>query len=145
MRQGGGFVCSFFEGLVLVDALFDEDALERSPEVLLFLLAEEDFQFLAEEILRALNAVAQELADSREEWLLFVDDAAVGRDADFAVGEGIECVNGFVGGNTRGKRQTDVRSGCRHIIDTADTDLALFDSLEDGFDERRRGLPCWEF
>ncbi len=58
MRQGSGFVCCFFEGLVLVDALFDEDALERSPEVLLFLLTEEDFQFLSEEVLRALDAVA---------------------------------------------------------------------------------------
>ena len=28
MCQGSGFVCCFFEGLILVDALFDEDALE---------------------------------------------------------------------------------------------------------------------
>ena len=78
MCESRGFVGSFFEGLILIDALLDEDSLERSPEVLLFLLREEDLQLFAEEVLRALYAVAQELADGREERLLLVDDAAVG-------------------------------------------------------------------
>ena len=78
MCESRGFVGSFFEGLILIDTLFDEDALERSPEVLLFLLREEDLQLFAEEELRTLYAVAQELADGREERLLFVDDTAVG-------------------------------------------------------------------
>ena len=78
MLESSGFVRSFFEGLILIDALLDEDALERSTEVLLFLLREEDLQLFTEEELRALYAVAQELADGREERLLLVDDAAVG-------------------------------------------------------------------
>ena len=78
MFQSGDFVGSFFEGLILIDALLDEDTLKRSTEVLLFLLREEDLQLFAEEELRALYAVAQELADGREERLLLVDDAAVG-------------------------------------------------------------------
>ena len=78
MLQSSGFVSSFFEGLILIDALLDEDALERSTEVLLFLLREEDLQLFAEEVLRALYAVAQELTDGREERLLLVDDTAVG-------------------------------------------------------------------
>ena len=78
MLESSGFVRSFFEGLILIDALLDEDTLKRSTEVLLFLLREEDLQLFAEEVLRALHAVAQELADGREERLLLVDDAAVG-------------------------------------------------------------------
>ena len=78
MCESRGFVRSFFEGLILIDALLDEDTLKRSTEVLLFLLREEDLQLFAEEVLRALYAVAQELADGREERLLLVDDAAVG-------------------------------------------------------------------
>ena len=78
MLESSGFVSSFFESLVLIDAFLDENTLERSTEVLLFLLREEDLQFFAEEVLRALHAVAQELADGREERLLLVDDAAVG-------------------------------------------------------------------
>ena len=78
MCESRGFVGSFFEGLILIDALLDEDTLKRSPEVLLFLLREEDLQLFAEEVLRALYAVAQELADGREERLLLVDNAAVG-------------------------------------------------------------------
>ena len=78
MCESRGFVGSFFEGLILIDTLLDEDTLKRSTEVLLFLLREEDLQLFAEEELRALYAVAQELADGREERLLLVDDAAVG-------------------------------------------------------------------
>ena len=78
MCESRGFVGSFFEGLILIDALLDEDTLKRSTEVLLFLLREEDLQLFTEEELRALYAVAQELADGREERLLLVDDAAVG-------------------------------------------------------------------
>ena len=78
MCKSRGFVGSFFEGLILIDALLDEDTLKRSTEILLFLLREEDLQLFAEEELRALYAVAQELADGREERLLLVDDAAVG-------------------------------------------------------------------
>ena len=78
MCESRGFVGGFFEGLILIDALLNEDTLKRSTEVLLFLLREEDLQLFAEEVLRALYAVAQELADGREEGLLFVDDAAVG-------------------------------------------------------------------
>ena len=77
MCESRGFVGSFFEGLILIDTLLDEDTLKRSTEVLLFLLREEDLQLFAEEELRALYAVAKELADGREERLLLVDDAAV--------------------------------------------------------------------
>ena len=52
MCESRGFVGSFFEGLILIDALLDEDALERSTEVLLFLLREENLQLFAEEELR---------------------------------------------------------------------------------------------
>lgn len=48
MLKSSGFVSSLFEGLILIDALLDEDALERSTEVLLFLLREEDLQLFAE-------------------------------------------------------------------------------------------------
>ena len=49
MLKSSGFVGSFFEGPILIDALLDKDALERSAEILLFLLREEDPQLFAEE------------------------------------------------------------------------------------------------
>ena len=39
------------------------------------------------------------------------------------------------------ERQADIRRGSRHVIDAADADLPLLYGLEDGLDERRRGLP----
>ena len=58
MSKSSSLILRFFEGLILIDALFDEDTLQRSSEVLLLLLREQDLQLFAEEVLGALHAVA---------------------------------------------------------------------------------------
>ena len=102
MGKSSGLVLRFFEGLILIDTLFDEDTLQRSSQVLLLLLREQDLQLFAEEVLGALHAVAKELTDRGEEGLLLIDDAAVGGDTHLAVGEGVEGVDRLVRGDSRG-------------------------------------------
>ena len=53
-------------------------------------------QFFAQERLGELYGGAQHVADGEELGFVVFDDAAVGRNVDFAVGEGIEGVDGFV-------------------------------------------------
>ena len=59
-------------------------------------LAFSDLEFLADEVFRAVRRVAEHVADGEELRLVVLDHAAVGRDADLAVGEGIEGVDGLV-------------------------------------------------
>ena len=101
MRQRQCLTLRVFELPILIDTLLDEDPLQRSGQVLLLTLAEQDLQLLGEELLRPIHAVAQQLADAGEERLLVADDTAVGADADLAVGEGIERVDGLVRGDPR--------------------------------------------
>ena len=52
-----------------------------------FVLA--DFQLLADEVFRTIDRVSQYVADGEKLRFVVLDDAAVGRDVDLAVGEGI--------------------------------------------------------
>ena len=59
-------------------------------------LALADLQLLAQEAQGIVYGLAQDVAHTEEVGLVVIDDAAVGRDANLAVGEGIECVDGLV-------------------------------------------------
>ena len=85
MFADGVDVRRLLELLVLVDALLDEYLLQRGEVQLLQQFALADLQFLADEVLGAVNGVAQHVADGQELWLVVLDDAAVGRYVDFAV------------------------------------------------------------
>ena len=84
------------EGFAFVDALFDEDAFQGGEEELFFQLVLAYLQFFAQERLGELYGGAQHVADGEELGFVVFDDAAVGRNVDFAVGEGIEGIDGFV-------------------------------------------------
>ena len=73
-----------------------EDALKRSEEQLLKQLATTDLQLLAQEAHGAVYVVTQHIAHRQEAWLVVLDDAAVGRQVNLTVGEGIEGVDGLV-------------------------------------------------
>ncbi len=82
---------------LLVDALLDENAFERGEEEeLFFQFALSDHQFLAEQSHGAVYAMLEHIADGEELWLVVFDDAAVGRNVDFAVAEGIEGIHRLV-------------------------------------------------
>ena len=97
-------------------------------------------QFLAYQVLGAVGRVAQHVADGEELRLLVLDNAAVGRDVDLAVGEGIEGVDGLV--RRHAGRQVDEYlhlSRCQ-VVYAAGLDLTLLDGLGDAFAERAHRL-----
>ena len=87
---------SLFEFLVFIDALLDEDLLQRLEMQLLQEFTLADLEFLTDQVLRTVCRVTQHIADSQELRLIVLDHAAVGRDTDLTIGEGIEGVDGLV-------------------------------------------------
>ena len=81
---------------LLVDTFFDENPFERREEELLLQFTLSDHQFLAQQSHCAVYAVAQHIADGEENRLVVFDDAAVGRDVDFAIAESVECIHRFI-------------------------------------------------
>ncbi|CCY15563.1 unknown [Prevotella sp. CAG:755] len=77
--------------------------------------------------------------------MLVVDDATVWRDADFAVGECVEGIDGFVGAGARREMDKDFDLGGRVVIDLADLDFTLLVGFQDAFDERRGRFPVGYF
>ena len=128
----GILVGSLLEAALLVHALFDEDALQRGEEELFLQLTLADEQLLAQQAHGAVGAVAQHVADGEEARFVVLDDAAVGRDIDLAVREGIEGVDGLVGRGARGELYLNLHvTGC-HVDDAAGLDLAFLDGFGDG-------------
>ena len=103
-------------------------------------LATLDFKFLAQDVACAVHAVAQHVAHSEELRFLVHDDAAVGPDGDFAVGEGIQGINGDVAARAGLQRDDNLGGGTGVVLDLADFYLATLTGLEDGLDDVTRGL-----
>ena len=89
-------VLGLFVAFFLVDAFFNENALEGGEMELLAHLAELDFEFGVEYGAGALHAVAKHVGDTEEMRLVVGNHAAVGRHRNLAVGECVESVDGAV-------------------------------------------------
>ena len=85
-----------FKLLILVDALFDEDFLQRLEVQLFKEFVFADLEFLSYQVLRAVYAMAEHVADGEELGLVVLDHTTVGGYADLAVGKGVEGVDGLV-------------------------------------------------
>ncbi len=103
-------------------------------------LALADFQFLADEVFRAVDRVAEHIGNGEELWLVVFDDTAVRRYVYFAVGEGIECVEGLIAGDTRRQTHLYLHLGSGEVLHMAGFNLALVDRLQDGVDDGLGGL-----
>ena len=82
----------------LVDLVLEENLLEGCVVPLALDLVQTDGQFLAHQLAGPLGVVAEHVVHAHEVRLLVLDHAGVGRDADLAVGAGVEGVDGPVGG-----------------------------------------------
>ena len=137
---GGVHVLGLFEFLVLIDAFFDEYLFERGEVQAFAHLVAVYLQFAAQQVACVVYGLAQHVADGEEVGLAVVDDAAVGRDAHLAVGEGIESVDGLV--RRRAGRQVhqylDV-ARCQ-VFHFAYLDFALLAGLHDGVAHAGHGL-----
>ena len=120
---------------VLVDTLLDEDLLQRSEMQLLRKLSLANETLLFEQIERVVHTALEHIAHGEEHRLAVVDDAAVGRDALFAVGAGIEGVDGLVARSTRLQMHQDFHRSCRHVLHFAHLDFALLGRLQYAVDE----------
>ena len=124
--------------LVFIDAFLDENALQRGEKVLFFEFVLANFEFLAQQVFRRIDIVAQHVANRQELRFPTVDDAAVGRNADFAVREGVERVDGLVGRHAGREMHEDFDLGGGVVLDLLRLDFSLFDRLQNRLDERNR-------
>ena len=86
------------------------------------------------------HRLAQHVAHGEEVRLPFVDDAAVGRDADLAVGEGVERVDGLVGRGARRQVYQYLYAAGGEVLHFADFDFPLLAGFHDGVAYARHGL-----
>ncbi len=123
----------------LVDFVLDEDAFEGGHVPLLVELPEADAKLGAQQMFGAFGAPAQDFADADEVRLLVGDDARVGRYGDFAVGEGIERVDGLVGRFVGAYVDDDFHLFGGVVVHFPYLDFSLFVGLDDGLLD---GLGC---
>ena len=145
MRHGRVHVRRLFELLILIDALLDEDPLERGVEEFLAQFAAFDLQLCAQQPERLLGGVSQHLADGHESRLVVLDHAAIHVHALLAVGEGVERVDRLVRRYARGQMDQDLHLARRVVVHLADLDFPLLVGLDDGVDQGARRVAIGDF
>ena len=98
-------------------------------------LAELDLELLPDEVAGLPGAVFEDFGDAEEAGFVVLDDAGVRRDADLAVAEGVEGLQGGVGVDPGGKMDADLDVLGGAVLDLGDAHLALLVRLEDGIAE----------
>ena len=126
--------------LSLVDALLDEDLFERTGHQVFQQFSLADLEFLTQQFLGIFGRTTQYFAHGEEVRLLVVDDAAVGRNGDLAVGESVKCIDGLVARHTRHQMDDNLGMVAGEVVETLDLDLALFDGFAYRLDERIGGF-----
>ena len=119
---------------ILIDPLLDEDLLQRSEEERLLLLLFLDLQLSAQQAQRAIRGMAQHIANGQEVRLVILNHAAVGRDVDLAIGEGIKRINRLIRRDTRCQVHQDLYLLRRVVVHLLDFDLTLVVGLQDALD-----------
>ena len=71
------------------------------------------------------------LVDIEKFWLVVLNDTGIGRDADLAVGKGIECLKGLVGVDTSRQKDMNFDIFRRAVFQPGDADFTLLVRLED--------------
>ena len=117
---------------LLIDAFFEEDFLQGNLVPLLAQLVKLDFQLFAQQVEGVLGVDAQDVLDVGEDGLAVPYYAGIGGVGDFAVGEGVECVNGLVGGDTGHQVEVDFCLCRRIVVYLLDFQLAVVNGLGDG-------------
>ena len=93
----------------------------------------------------ALDACAQHIADGDEAGRLVLDDAAIGRDAHFAVCKGVEGIDGFVARHSGCQMYEDFHFlGCV-VLHFPYFDFSFFRGFHDGIAERSDGFAEGKF
>ena len=85
----------FRRALSFIDAFVDEDAFQGSKHHTLQQFSTANFQLALQQGFGVVDIAFEHIFDGDEARSIFVDDAAVGGDAHFAIGEGVEGIEGF--------------------------------------------------
>ena len=129
MLYGHLFRGAFLEFAVFVDAFLYEYAFERGEVQQFALFAHLYLQFAAQDIACGFHTRAEDVAHAREHRLVVGNHAAVGRQRQFAVREGIQGVYCLVG-RCSGLQIHDYQRGIGGVVvDRAQLYLALFAGL----------------
>ena len=135
VRESGFEMGGILISLVLIDALIDEDALKRGKHHAFEEFATTDFQLTAKQFLGVFDIRLEHLAHRDKTWLVVVDDAAVGRNAHLAIGEGIECIDGLVARHAGRQVDEDFHLFGSEILNLPNFDASLFGRFLDAFAE----------
>ena len=102
---------------VAVDAVFDEDLLQRAEVPFFGEFAEFDLEFQLEQLAGLVGDAAEDVRDAEELRLAIGDDAGVGRDGQLAIGEGEERVARRFRIRSGGQVDEDVGVGGGVVLD----------------------------
>ena len=94
-----------------------------------------DKTFLLQQIQRGIHIASQHIAYREETGLAVIYHAAVGGDADLAVGAGIQGINGLVTAGSGSQVDKNLGLGSRQVLYVADFNLTLLIGLQDTLDE----------
>ena len=125
IEVGGLFVLP-----VLVDPFLDEYFFQRCVQQLFAQFGQRHLQFACYYVAGGVHAVAEHIAHAQEAWFVVADYAAVGGYVDFAVGKGVQGVDGLVGGCAGLQMHEDGRRGCGVVLHLADFYLPAFEGFE---------------
>ena len=73
------------------------------------------------------------------------DNAGIWRDGYFAIGKRVQRIYGDVGANVVGQMDHNLYIARRVVVNLLYLDFTLIVGLNDRFDDRRGGLPKWDF
>ena len=94
--EGSIGVLCILEWFTFIDAFLDEYLFQRTEVQLLQEFVATDFQLTLDQALGVIDRTAQHIAHRKELRQMLVDNAAVRADADFAIREGIEGIDGLI-------------------------------------------------
>ena len=125
----------------LVDAVFEEDALQAGVVPVVFELGKAYAELLFQQVAGVEGIVLEDVVDRKELRLVLHDHAGIRGNVGLAVGESVEGIDGLVGGDIVGKMDDDVHLVGGHIFDLLDLYLPLILGLEYGIYEDMGGFP----
>ena len=120
-----------------VNAIFDENLLQRGVVPLLPQLLLPDFEFTLQQPHGGFSALAQHIFHAHKAGLVIDNDASVGRDADFTIGEGVQCIHCEVGAHAGGQLHLNLHVGGRVVDHLLNLDFIGLTRLHNALHQRR--------
>ena len=124
---------------VAVNAVLNEDFFKRSEVPRLLEFSKLNFELALEQVACAVGTDPEDVRDAHEDWLVFEDNAAVGRQTHFAICERIKRIQHLVRRDVVGQvhHHFDLIGGV--VLNLLDFDLSLVVGFENAVNQRSRG------